>query len=195
MEQNTIILNLASWMAPPRSRSRSSTRDWGKWSPSEQLDFANSFRWCKTPEREDILRFLIQGGDHSIWSTIALQVAKKLPTEESVPVIAQWAKSCRVGRGANYYQAIARTNSPEAHSILKDAYECILGTDGLMAPADFCNWIACDLISCIQSLLELDENPNAFRGIYDKLKHHSTESAQYQVRRRLAKYFENDLAK
>jgi hypothetical protein len=164
-------------------------RDWRKWPEDEKIDFCQSLVWAPTPERKDILRFVIDHGDHRAWSAIALLVALELSPQESVPALRRWCESCEVGRGANYYQAVAKTGDPEAHDILKRCVHRIWKTDGLMEDAEFCNWVAYDAICCVEYLLELNEDRDDLRSFFQALKTHPCKATRRDARRRLAKYF------
>jgi hypothetical protein len=147
-------------------------RDWHKWPEDEKIDFCRSLVWAQVPDRKDILRYLIDHGDHCTWAAIALLVALELPSHESIPALKRWCESCDVGRGANYYQAIAQTGDPEAHDILTSCFHRIWNSDGLMDNADFGNWVAYDAICCVEYLLELNEAPEPFRTVFETLKSH-----------------------
>jgi hypothetical protein len=163
--------------------------DWHKWPEGEKIDFCQSLVWARIPERKDILRFVIDHGDHYTWSAIALLVAMELPPCESVPPLRMWCQSCDVGSGANYYQAVAKTGDPEAHDILKRCFHRVWNSNGLMDNADFCNWVASDAICCVEYLLELNEEPEPFRTVFETLKSHPCKATREAAERRLSKYF------
>jgi hypothetical protein len=163
--------------------------DWDKWPEAEKIDFCQSLVWLQIPERKDILRFLVGHGDCCAWSAIALLVALDLPPHEAVPALGMRCQSCEVGSGANYYQAIAKTGDPEAHEILKRCFQRIWNSDGLMDDADFCNWVAYDAICCVEHLLELNQEPEPFRTVYETLQTHPCKGTREATERRLAKYF------
>lgn len=164
------------------------TNEWHKWSAEERLDFCRSFLWAQVPDRQDILRFVIDNGDHNEWATIASMVPLELPPDESIRTLKNWCTSCEVGRGSNYYQAVALTGNPEAHSILQDCLRRILATNGLMDSVDF-NWVAYDATCCVEYILKLNDNSEICRKVYDLLSSHPCQSIREQVEYRLTKYF------
>ena len=123
-----------------------------------------------------------------------MAVARELPPEEAVPTLREWCTSCEVGHGANYYQAIAHTGAPEAHAVLRHCFTRIWNTDGLMAPVEFCNWVAFDAICCLAELLQLGEDSEEFRGAYDALTAHPCPTAREDARRWLLRYFDPEEA-
>ncbi len=168
-------------------------RDWHRWPSDEQQDFARSFHVDLLPEGEGILRFLIEHGDHRIWPEIALNVASKLPVEESIFVLGHWCKSCDLGQGADYYVAIARTNDPQAHTILKKASQRLLFTKGLLDQNDKYHRLAYDLIQCLIALMELNENPNNYREMYLQLTRHPNDCIRQMTKIFLERFFEPNL--
>jgi len=168
-------------------------RDWQSWPEGDKIDFCQSLAWAQVPDRIDILRFVIDHGDHCTWLPIALLVAHELPPEESVPALRRWCESCEVGRGANYYQAVAYTGDPEAHDLLKRCLHRTWSTAGLMDDADFCNWVAHDAVSCMQSLLELNEDPDTYRSVFEALKKHPCKATRQETQGFLAKYFASEV--
>lgn len=163
--------------------------DWPRWSTQEKLDFCLSFAHAKVPDRKDIIRFLIKNGDHDTWATIALWVGLELPAAESFLTLRTWCYSSPVGRGANYFQAIALTKAPEALDVLRACFQRVMDSEGLMDDADFCNWVAYDAICCMKYLFELGEEPATLRSEYDRLNVHPCERTRDEVRTWLAEYF------
>jgi hypothetical protein len=168
------------------------TRDWQHSPDHEKVDFCQSFAHAKTRERKAILRFLIQNGDHRTWPAIALLVARELPVGESFEAIQQWCQSCDVGRGANYYQAIAQTQAPGAQDVLRACLDRVWRAEGLMDNDTGCNWPAYDAVCCVEYLVELGQDPESLRHHYDRLTSHACEATRKQTRRSLAQYFEDD---
>src|SRR5262245_619819 len=160
---------------------------WDQWPDAEKWDFCHGLSWVKTPERPDMVRFLVENGDHGVWSAIALLVASDLRPEESLPILQGW---CQTGaHTTNYYQAIAHTGSAEAHDILKGRLWRILETPGFMEEHEFLNEIASDAVFCLQHLMELGEDPEPFRAAYETLKNHPCEGIRESTERWLEKYF------
>ena len=146
--------------------------DWTDWQDHEKIDFAQSFVHYRGRHRTKILRFLIVNGDHNVWSAIAASVAISLSAEESVPFLSGCSETCDIGRGANYFQALSLTGSPEAVNVLRPCLERIWESPDLLEAEPFCNFTAFDAIWCIDALFRLGEPLDSLRDRYETLKTH-----------------------
>jgi hypothetical protein len=165
-------------------------REWPTWSLLERIDFCQSYcNSARMPERADVLRFVVAHGDHICWPAIALSVARELPLEEAMPALRSWCLTCQIGRGANYYQAVAHTGDPQAHELLKRCLGRTWGSDGLLDDGDSLNWTGYDAVCCLQHLLELGEDPEQYRAQYDALNTHTRQNVREYTQRWLARYF------
>jgi hypothetical protein len=168
-------------------------RDWHSWPELERVDFCQSFSlWGDAvPDRDNILRFLVASGDHRTWPSIAQAVARELPAEESIPTLRRWCETCGVGRGANYYQAVALSSPPEAHAILRGCLARVAADPGLMFASEELNWAAHDAVCCLKYLLYLGEPAEEFRTLYASLKAHPCPAVREDVARWLGDRFES----
>jgi hypothetical protein len=105
--------------------------------------------------------------------------------------LAKWCRSCEVGKGANYYQAVVHTHAPEAHVILKASFDRIWQSDALLDETNGWYWGAVDAIFCLQYLLELNHDAESYRFAYEKLKEHPAEGIRRNAERYLDKYYIN----
>ena len=181
--------NLALGMAAASVTLAELTRDWSRWTETEKVDFAQSFEGYQGRNRQKILRFLMQNGDHYVWSAIALAVATTFPPKESLPFLRNCSETCDVGQGSNYFQALWLTKSPEAVGIIRQCFDRVWHSPDLMFPAAFCNYTAWDAIWCIDALLRLGEPPESFRVQYEALKAHPTMGVT--VEKRLSEHFDD----
>lgn len=164
-------------------------RRWPRWTSSERNDFCLAFWHGDVPERCDILRFLIQNGDSTNHSLLALQIAVHLPAGESVPILARWCKTSAIGEGANFFQALGMTKCEEAADTLQWCLARIWSRSDLMEEADFCNWTAYDAICCTEALLRFGADPESLRSHYDQLLAHPFARTRTQAEQHLSEFF------
>jgi hypothetical protein len=141
------------------------------------------------PERRDILRYLIRSGDWEHHATLALPIAIHLPPEESVPILKQWCQTARIGKGANFFQALGMTESDDAAEVLQWCLARIWASPDLMDHADFCNWTAYDAICCMAALLRLGVDAGSLRPQFDQLKAHPFVRTRTQAEQHLGEFF------
>ncbi len=165
------------------------TRDWPAWTNHEKVDFCQSFIHYQGRQRAKILRFLMCDGNHYVWSVIAASVARTLPIKESLPFLRECCEDCDIGRGANYFQALWLTESPEAVGILWPSLDRIWDSPDLLKPNTFCNLTTFDAIWCIDALVRLDEPVSSLRDRYETLKTHPT--MQEDAVKWLSEHFEH----
>ncbi len=163
--------------------------EWPTWTDSDRFDFCSAIH-CAPPENSaDIFRFLAADKTEHVRSTIASCIARLLPSDESIPLLASWARTAPAGQRANYLQAIAHTSDSRAHAILADHFAILLKHPQLMDNAEWYNDIAMDLVWCIQNLLELETPTDDLQAAYEKLTLHPCDRVRSQVGRWLAKSF------
>jgi len=165
--------------------------EWPRWNEHERLDFCQAFACgADVPGRENILRFLVRHADHIVHSTVALSVAMWLPAREAVSILKEWCLTGEVGQCANYFQALALTKDPAALDFLRECFRRVWNSEGLMATADFQNWIASDAMWCIKNMVELGEDTDALRPAYETLKTHPCPGTREQTQSWLSEHFE-----
>lgn len=165
------------------------TTSWPTWSDSERLDFCNAIGCAPPDDSADIFRFLANDQTDHVRSTIASCVARLLPPEESVPMLANWAQAAPPGHRANYLQALSHTSDSLAHGILQSHFADLLKHPQLMDDAEWYNEIALDLVCCVEYLLELGTPVGDLRSAYDKLAQHPCARIRQQVGRSLVDSF------
>ena len=163
--------------------------EWPTWSKFERLDFCNAIACSPPADSADIFRYLAQDEAEYVRSAIALCVVRRLPLEESVPLLATWAKSSPVGHRANYLQALTHTADPCAHDILQDYYAVLLRHPQLMADTGWRNEIVHDFFCCVQYLLRLGTPAEELRSAYEMLSQHPFGLVREQTARWLAEWF------
>lgn len=165
--------------------------EWPRWNERERHDFCQAFAFGgEVLGRENILRFLVRHADHRTHSTIALGVARWLPGREAVPILKEWCLIGEIGRCANYFQALALTKDAAALDFLRECFRRIWNSEGLMAAADFQNWIALDAMWCIKHMVELGDDAGTLRPAYETLKTHPCEGTRKQTQAWLSEQFE-----
>jgi hypothetical protein len=167
--------------------------EWPRWKDHERLDFCCAFACgADVPERDDILRFLIGHSQTNdcVRMTIALNVAMYLPAKEAVPVLEDWCLMSDVGQCANFFQALAITKDRNALTFLRNCFQRVWNSEGMMATADFQNWTAYDAVCCMKHMLELGEDTVPLRSAYETLKLHPCAGTRGATQRWLSEYFE-----
>jgi hypothetical protein len=165
------------------------TTEWPTWSDSQRLDFCNAIHCAPPDDSADIFRFLANDQAEHVRSMIASCVARLLPSEESVPLLANWAQAAAPGHRANYLQALSHTSDSRAHEILESHFADLLNHPQLMDDAEWYNDLAMDLVWCIKHLLEVGTPVGDLRSAYDKLAQHPCDRIRDQVGRWLADSF------
>jgi hypothetical protein len=164
---------------------------WPSWNEDERLDFCRALACgADVTDVQSILRFLIMHSDRCVRSTIALNVAMRLPAEEAVLVLKGWCLADEIGQCANYFQALALTKDIGVLDFLRSCFRRIWNNEGLMARADFQNWMAFDAVCCLKEMLALGENAGALRSAYETLREHPDGGTQKQTEMWLSEYFE-----
>jgi hypothetical protein len=110
--------------------------------------------------------------------------------KEAVPALKEWCLTCEVGQCANYFQALALTKDSEALDFLRSCFHRLWKCEGIMANADFQNWIALDAMWCMKHMLELGEDIRVLRSAYETLKTHPCAGTRDQTQRWLSEHFE-----
>jgi hypothetical protein len=163
-------------------------QSWHSWQKDEKIDFCQSFSSAKVPERLDIVRFLIANGDHSNWRAIAYVVTRELPSEEYIPILANWCQSCPPGEGTNYYSALASTGDPAAYLVLKSYLERI-GQPAVILDENNIS-VASDALECLMLMLGLKPDGEPVRYAYEILKKHPSKVIREGAEQIPKKYFE-----
>jgi hypothetical protein len=109
---------------------------------------------------------------------------------EAVPILEEWCQTDEIGQCANYYQALALTKDARALPFLRDRFHRILSNEGLMAKADFQNWIAFDAVCCMEHMLELGQEIEPLRSAYETLRDHPDDGTREQTKLSLTESFE-----
>tara|TARA_R110002111_G_scaffold110775_1_gene170477 strand:- start:223 stop:891 length:669 start_codon:yes stop_codon:yes gene_type:complete len=168
-----------------RFRDRSATisyrqlsTEWASWSDAEELDFCQSFCHYRGRNFAKMLRFIMDNGNDSVWSTIAMPVAMTLPTNEAVAFLCNRIENSEIGSRANYFQGCWITQSSDTIPTLNDAINQTWRSPKLMLPGSFCNWVTHDAIWCIDALARLGEPKEQLLDRYKQLSRHPTMGSQ-----------------
>lgn len=164
---------------------------WPSWSESERHDFCNAVCCGDVRDKVDIFRFLATDQAEPIRSTIALGVALSLRAEEAYPILKSWANDAKIGHRANFFQAIAITRHPDALDTLQAEFHELSEHPDLFDDSGRYNFVALELVGCIQHLLQLGSSPDTLRPMVSKLRNHPCHRIRQQVKHGLSNSFAN----
>ena len=164
-------------------------KEWPNWSEWERIDFCQEVWVGQFPHLPDVIRFVMQHGNHETWSSIAFGIVDCLPPEESIPFLVRICRDDSRGGDTNLLAALAKTGAPEARMFLRSNLERLWADERLLMQEKHSNDVAADAVYCIQHLLELGEPAFEFVEKYQVLMNHPNESNREIVRNFLAKYF------
>lgn len=170
-------------------------RDWPQWGESERIDFCQSSGWLhKQSDFPNMLRFILKHGDCRDVSCIALSVAGELPLEEAFLELVRCLAMAKLGKTANFCQAIAHTKHPKAEAMLRNHLDRVWKERALWDDDSFLNWLAYDAMTCIEHLIELGARPVDFEQRVLALFKHPCEGNRDSCQRRLGKLYPSLLA-
>ncbi len=130
--------------------------EWPNWTKSERHDFVEACSHMKQqPDLPDILRFVMSSDDPNHRNSVALAVSFRIPKEEAFALLLDALTNANGQHTANLTQAIAKTNHPEAITVLRKHLEELWKNPRLLADDPFINWVAFDAHCCIQQLIEI----------------------------------------
>lgn len=165
---------------------------WPAWSENQRHEFCMAISCAPPDNMAELLGVLITDETDLIRSMIAFCVAKCLPAEQSVPLLSRWVEEVPPGDRANYIQAIGGTHHPDAHRLLQHQFEVLSQHPQLMDDAGRRNDIAMDLVTCIESLLQIDTPVDPLQPAYLKLSQHPCTRVREAVDRWLTESFTDD---
>ena len=116
-------------------------RDWPRWSKRERHDFCGACPWLhEQPDYPDILRYIMQHGDHDDWSAIASSVGTRLPQDEAFELLTRVLSSSDLASACNISQGISLTKHPDAEGVLRAHLDALWSHPSLWDDDDFNNW-------------------------------------------------------
>ena len=158
---------------------------WSDWSAVERLTFAAAFaaRPQLNDQDQQILDFIIDEGDASIWNALALLVAQHQSQPTALNFLLRRVSEGVEGNLANYYQALTKIRSPECVPILRKAllrHRQEMDSRPTLTSWDdrfvYLNYLACSAaLSVITGKVE-------YRHNLTELLQHSDESVRKMVR-------------
>jgi hypothetical protein len=96
-------------------------RGWPTWTDGQRSEFCGSCVWLhKQPDFPEMLRFIMQHGDPTHWSEIAVSVASCLPQNEAFETLSRALPKLGIEPACNLLQAIAHTKHPAAEKTLRE---------------------------------------------------------------------------
>lgn len=165
-------------------------REWPTWGEDERLDFCQSCSWLHgQPDFPDMLRFIMRQGDPDDWSGIAMSVASELPRAEAFDILLRALDSTDIGCRSNLTQAIAITKHPEAEATLRRQLDAAWAHGKLWDNSKFINWVAFDVTTCIEHLIELGAPAIDFDERVRRLSRHACPHNRDSCRNFLSKHY------
>jgi hypothetical protein len=163
---------------------------WRNWSEQDRLDFCQSCSWLGAQsDYPDMLRFIMEHGNVSDWSALALSVANHLPQEESyralVVALSKGMDNCT----SNITQAIAETGHPEAAVTISHVLDKIWFHPDLWNEEPSHNGRAIDAICCVDHLLELCVSSSSLENKVRQLSLHKSSFVRNYCRETLSQYY------
>jgi len=159
---------------------------WSAFNEEEKMDFVQAFQ-AKIPitaEDEEILKFLMQVGNESVWSTIALPLTRMHSSlrEQALNFLMSRAEEESVMQ-ANYYQALAELRDPRATPVLRTRYARHKTQVSLHKPLDSFEDIApyIDYLTCCAALYRLDGSEE-YKQAIEQMESHIDEKVRLQAK-------------
>jgi hypothetical protein len=150
------------------------TKEWGSWSVSERLSFANAFREKLeiTAEDETILEFLMANGDDRVRTTIATSLTRHSNKDAVLEFLIQQLE-CDLEMAANYLQALTILGNPKALPAIRSCHTQMLAK--IEEPrGDPDHSLIVSFLSCCATLWKMDGGP-AYRDIIRSYLNHADE--------------------
>jgi hypothetical protein len=164
-------------------------KEWPTWNDWERIDFCQELCAANCPDSPDILRFVMAHGEPQHWSGIALDIVYHLPPDEAIPFLLDAYTRFDSERADNIIQALAKSGAPEAHKVLREHLQKLWAHPDLFTEHKYINGVAAAAGNCLRHLLDLGESPEEFRGKYEALLRHPTESNRQIAQNFLTKHF------
>jgi hypothetical protein len=169
---------------------REFAQEWPTWSDPERHDFCSACSWLhQQSDYPDILRFIMQHGDHDDWSEIANSVGTCLPQSEAFDLLTRALRSSDLSGACNISQGISLTKHPEAEGVLRAHLDALWSHPSIWDDDDFNNWFAYGATCCIEHLIALGAPPEDFVERVRELAQHPCARNRDSCRRFLAKHF------
>ena len=158
---------------------------WSDFSKQEKSDFVMAFqsKHPLTDEDEGILEFLMDSGDDSVWSAIALPVARMSASKHKrvIDFLTERIKDGGLHR-ANYYQALAALNDPGVVPALRAAFyedrTAVSMDRPLNTFEDIFPYV--DYLACAAALYKLARS-DEFKKAIDDMKSHPDANVRAQA--------------
>lgn len=163
--------------------------EWDQWEPKERHDFCQAVTQARFPHLPDLLRFVIKHGDFETWALIATSIVRQLPKPEALAFIAEACRTCPVGKGEPFFQALCFHRWPEAVPVLRDALIRTWADRGLFSEDVVYDWVAHDATCLIEFLCQLGHKPADLREKYQMLSQHPLNNSKQNALHRLGPYF------
>ncbi|HYG21426.1 MAG TPA: hypothetical protein VEH04_01505 [Verrucomicrobiae bacterium] len=165
-------------------------QEWPSWTDDIRIDFCQSCSWLHEQlDFPEMLRFIMQHGKPEHWSGIALSVASQLPRDEAFGTLVRALSGGELKHSSNICQAISHTKHPNADATLRRHLATLWSHPSLWEDADFTNWAAFDVATCIAHLIELGAAPTDFTEQVRRLSEHACAGNRRSCRNFLSKHY------
>jgi hypothetical protein len=164
---------------------------WPDWEPKERLDFCQAVTQARFPHLPDVLRFIMKEGDRECWALVATAVVRNLPKNEALPFIADASRTCPVGKGEPFFQALCFHRWPEAVPVLRECLSRTWSDRGLFSEDAVYDWVAHDATCLIEFLLQMGERSPDLKEKFNMLARHPLTNSRQNALHRLGPHFKS----
>ncbi len=162
---------------------------WQTWETKEKHDFCQAVTQARFDHLPDILRYIVKNGDFETWALIATSVVRNLPKPEALAFISDTCRTCPVGKGEPFYQALCFHRWPEAIGVLRDCLHRTWTDRRLLSDEVVYDWVAHDATCLIEFLCQLSAVSPDLREKYRVLSQHPLTNSRQNAIHRLGPYF------
>ena len=133
--------------------------NWGRWSPAEQLTFANAFilKPVLTSEDYKIVTFLMAQGSRPVWTAIAHLLPQHPDHDRAIAFLLERVLA-KDRSPACYFRALASIGDPRAIPVLQQRYQEYSANLAPFDERDFWSEIT-DYLECCAALWRLQDSP------------------------------------
>jgi len=137
------------------------TAEWPSWTDEERKDFCDSIQSLPNSGRTEILQFLLKNAAFHLLSNNVIEFID-LPSSEVTPWLIRGIEKTEPGKAINFLQALAHTKSPHAGAAIRQRLNILRRHPEVLRDDPFVNWVALEVLHCVQYLIELQGHPQDY---------------------------------
>lgn len=162
---------------------------WNAWEAKERHDFCQAVTQARFSHLTDVLRYIINKGDFETWALVATAIVRNLPKDEAFSFISKICRTCPVGKGEPFYQALCFHRWPEAVGVLRDCLNRTWADRRLLSDEVVYDWVAHDATCLIEFLCQFGEKTPDLREKFRVLAQHPLNNSRQNAIHRLGPHF------